>query len=425
MISIITTIAGKDPHGYSGDNGPATNAQLAAPYRICQDHNGNIYIADAANARIRKISKATGIITTIAGTGVWGFGGDGGDALSAKLSAPQAVTLDNNDNIYICDGLNHRIRKVAALTGIITTIAGTGTGGANGDGGLAINAELNQPGGVFVDKNDDIYVADWGNNKVRKISQSTGIITTIVGDGGGGHSGDGGPAIAAQVYRPVDVHADTSGNILIAEQYSHVVRKINTSGIITTIAGNGVSGYSGDYGQATNARLAKPTGLFVDKLNNIYVAEYNNGTVRKIDAATGMITTVAGIGITGFSGDGGPATNAKLFCSDVLVDQYDNLIIADYENNRIRKSSTGVAVNGIDKEVESRLFPNPTKGIFAIQTPINISLVSIYNITGMRVSERTCTMPETEIDITSQPPGVYIVYVQCGEKKYVSKVVKE
>jgi sugar lactone lactonase YvrE len=426
QVNIITTIAGKDPYGFSGDGGPASNAQLAAPYRVCYDQNANIYIADAANARIRKISKSTGIISTVAGTGIWGFSGDGGSALDAKLSAPQALATDNYDNVSICDGLNHRIRKVTASTGIITTVAGNGTAGGNGDGGNATNAELNQPAGVFVDKSGRVFIADWANKKVRIVNPSTGMITTFAGSGGVGYSGDGGPAVDATINAPLDVYADTNGNMLISDQYNHRIRKVDAStGVITTIAGNGTVGYAGDGGLAINARLDRPSGLFVDKQNNIYIAEYGNGTVRKIDAVTGIITTVAGTGTTGFSGDGGPATDAKLFCSDVFVDQHGNLIIADYENNRIRKVNNAVAVTGIDKAIESKLYPNPTKGVFTVQTPVNFTMVSVYNIGGVKVYEQTCTTANTEIDISTQPPGVYMVYVQCGEGMWVSKVVRE
>jgi DNA-binding beta-propeller fold protein YncE len=162
----------------------------------------------------------------------------------------------------------------------------------------------------------------------------------------------------------------------------------------------------------------------VDKDNNIYIAEYGNGTVRKIDGATGIITTLAGTGVTGFSGDGGPATNAQMFCSDVFVDKHGNLIIADYENNRIRKVSSGVSVNGVDKSVETKLFPNPTAGVFSVQVPAGISLVTIYNIGGMEVHSQTITTGTAEVDLSGFPSGIYLVYVQCGEKMYVSKVVK-
>jgi trimeric autotransporter adhesin len=425
QVGIITTIAGKSPYGFSGDGGPATSAQLKAPYRICLDKDENIYIADALNHRIRRISKAGGLIATVAGSSSPGYYGDGGAATDAKLEVPQGVFVDN-DNLFICDAINRRIRKVILSSGIVTTIAGTGIVGSGGDGGMATNAELGGPVGIFVNKTGDVFIADWGNKKIRKINSVTGKIYTFAGTGGGGYSGDGGPAVNATIDGPLDVYADTNGNVLISDQYNHRVRKVDAiTGIITTIAGNGTAGYSGDGGPAVNAKLNQPTGLFVDKQNNIYIAEYGNGTIRKVDGATGIITTLAGTGVTGFSGDGGPATDAKLFCSDVLVDDHGNLIIADYENNRIRKVSNGVAVNGINKEVESKLYPNPTKGTFTIQTPINIALVSIYNIAGMRVYERTCTSPQTEIDITNQPPGVYMVYVQCGEQMYVSKVIRQ
>ncbi|MBE2289001.1 MAG: T9SS type A sorting domain-containing protein [Chitinophagaceae bacterium] len=425
-MNIITTIAGKSIYGFSGDGGPATDAQLKAPYKICTDQAGDIYIADAYNHRIRRIICATGTITTIAGNGVGGFSGDGGPATNAQFAVPQAVTIDAQNNIYICDGLNHRVRKIFAATGIVITIAGTGIGGGNGDGGPATNAELNQPGGVFVDKNGDVYIADWGNNKVRKITYSTGIIKTIAGTGVGGYSGDGGIATNAKISRPVDVFCDTSGNILIAELDNNLIRKVNfITNIITTISGDGSVGYSGDGGLAINAKLNQPTGLFVDKQNNIYVAEYGNGTVRRIDGSTGIITTVAGTGVTGFSGDGGPATNAKLFCSDVFVDSYGNLIIADYENNRIRKVSSGVAVTDVDKGVEAKLFPNPTTGVFSVQVPVGISLLTIYNIGGVAVLSQTITTGTAEVDLSGFPSGIYLVYVRSGDKLYVNKVMKQ
>jgi hypothetical protein len=426
QVNIITTIAGKDTFGYSGDGGPATDAQLKAPCNICYAHNQYLYIVDALNNRVRSIDMSTGIITTIIGTGTPGFDGDNGQATDAKIRVPQGVATDAAGNIYFSDAANQRIRKVDITTGIITTIAGTGTSGSAGNGGPATDAELYNPIGVCVDKSNNVYVADWSNVRVRKINQATGIITTIAGTGVIGYTGDNGPASNATINSATDIALDTFGNILFGDQYNHAIRKIDAvTGVISTIAGNGTAGYSGNGGQATNARLNEPSGIFVDKQNNIYVAEYNNGTIRRIDAVTNIITTVAGIGVTGFSGDNGPATDAKLFCTDAVIDKYGNLIIADYENNRIRKVNNAVAVNGVNKEVESKLYPNPTKGIFTIQAPIGISFVNIYNIAGMRVYERTCTTTETEIDITSLPSGVYMVYVQCGDKQYLSKIVKE
>lgn len=425
-MNIITTIAGKDTAGYSGDGGPATNAKLKAPYRICTDSHGNIFIADGLNHRIRKMDVLTGMITTVAGKSTPGFSGDGGPATNAQMEVPQGVWVDKNNTIFICDAINQRIRKISFPDGTITTIAGTGAAGSNGDAGPAINAELDQPAAVYVDQNTNVLIADWANKKVRKINGVTGIITTIAGTGSGGFSGDGGPATNASIDGPLHVHLDTSGNILIADQYNHRVRKVNAvTGIISTIAGNGTAGFSGDGGLAVNAKLNQPTGLFVDKQNNIYVAEYGNGTVRRIDAVTGIITTVAGTGVTGFSGDGGPATNAKLFCSDVFVDSYGNLIIADYENNRIRKVSSGVAVTDIDKAVEAKLFPNPTTGVFSVQVPAGISLLTIYNIGGVAVLSQTITTGTAEVDLSSFPSGIYLVYVRSGDQLYVNKVMKQ
>ncbi|MBE2288998.1 MAG: T9SS type A sorting domain-containing protein [Chitinophagaceae bacterium] len=425
QVNIITTIAGKTPYGFSGDGGPATNAQLKAPYRICPDQLGNIHIADALNHRIRSVS-ASGVIATTVGKGSAGFSGDGGDAISAEIEVPQGVFVDKNNNLLICDGVNNRIRKVDLSTGIISTIVGTGIGGNGGDGGAATSAELNGPVGICTDKDGNIFIADWRNKKVRVVKSLTNEITTFAGTGGGGFSGDGGPANNATIDGPEQVFADTNGNILIADQYNHRIRKVDrVTQIITTIAGNGTAGYSGDGGLAVNAKLNQPTGLFVDKQNNIYVAEYGNGTVRKIDGSTGIITTVAGTGVTGFSGDGGPATNAKLFCSDVFVDSFGNLIIADYENNRIRKVSSGVAVTDIDKAVEAKLFPNPTTCMFSVQVPAGLALLTIYNIGGVAVLSQTITTGTAEVDLSGFPSGIYLVYVRSGDKLYANKVLKQ
>jgi hypothetical protein len=424
QVNIITTIAGRDSAGFSGEGTIATDAKLNLPSALCVDWQGNVLIADAFNHRIRKIN-TLGMILTVAGNGLSGFNGDGGGAIDAKLFVPNGIASDSFGNIYIADGLNQRIRKVVGSTGIISTIIGTGSAGYNGDNIVATGAEINTPVGLHLEGNS-LLICDFLNNRVRKVDLTTTIITTIAGSGLAGNTGDGGQATDAKLNGPSDVFTDKSDNIYIADLWNNTIRKVDaSSGIITTIAGTGSVGYSGDGDVAINAKLNQPAGIFIDTNDNIYIAEYLNGTIRKINANTNIIMTVAGIGITGFGGDGGPATNAKLFCSDIWVDKYGNLIIADYENNRIRKVNNAVAVNGISKEVESKLYPNPTKGIFIIQTPIGISIVNIYNIAGMLVYQQTCTTTETEINITSLPSGVYMVYAQCGDKQYVSKVVKE
>ena len=434
QVNIITTIAGTDSFGYSGDNGAATNAKLKAPEGVCLDKLGNIYIADAGNNRIRKIDITTGIITTIAGNGTAGYLGDNDVAINAELWAPEAFCIDSAGDMYIADALNHRIRKITVATGIITTIAGTGVAGDIGDGNPATDAELNGPSSVCVDKYGNIYIADYYNNKIRKINSTTGIISTIVGSGAQGYFGDGALAINAALYGPLEVVTDSVGNIFISDQWNNVVRRVDaTTGIITTIAGNGTLGYSGDNSDATDAHLSQPAGLFIDKDNNIFIADYGNGSIRKITGSgitssgevTGVITTVAGKGVTGFFGDGGPATNAKLFCSDVCFDTYGNMIIADYENNRIRKVNNALAVNQFNKTNELALFPNPTKGKFIVQTTSGNAEIFISTIAGEKVYRITSHSKETPVDISNQPPGVYMVYVQCDEGRFVSKVVVE
>ena len=434
QVNIITTIAGTDSAGYNGDEIPAINARLKGPYRICPDKLGNFYITDALNHRIRKIASSTGIISTIAGTDTPGYNGDNIPATAAQLLVPQGVAFDTAGNIYIADGLNHRIRKITKTTGIITTIVGTGTPGMAGDSGLAINAELNGPVGLNIDRSDKLYIADYYNNEIRKVDLSTGIITTAIGNGSAGYSGDNGLAVNAQINGPLQVLTDSAGNIFVAEQWNSVVRRVDAeTGIITTIAGNGTAGYSGDNGNATDAELNQPTGLFIDKVNNIFIAEYENGTIRKIVGSgvtttgeiTGVITTIAGTGVHGFSGDGGPATNAKLFCSDAFVDSYGDLIIADYENDRIRKVNNALKANELKKEDILALYPNPTKGKFVVQATVDKSEIVVCNIAGEQVYQTTSHTKETPVDISNLPQGAYLVYVQCGEEKYVSKVVKE
>jgi hypothetical protein len=429
QVNIITTIAGTGIGGYNGDGLLATACQLFYPEQICLDSHGNIYIADDYNHRVRKLSISTGLITTIAGTGVAGFSGDNGPADSAELDVPQGIAIDNLGNIYISDALNRRIRKISATSGIITTIAGTGLLGNTGDGGNAIYATVNTLSGLCTDKFNNVYFADFHNNNVRKIDAVTGIITTVAG-ASYGYSGDNGLATAAGLNGPFDVFADSVGNLFFTDLWNSAVRRVDhVTGIITTIAG-GSSGYSGDNLDATDAKMQEPAGIFIDKQNNIYVSEFSNGTVRKITgtgvtstgAITGVITTVAGRGIPGYSGDGGPATNAKMQPDDIWVDTYGNLIIADYENHRIRKVNNALKVNALKKVDVISLYPNPTDGKFTVKAATGESTVTVLNMSGIQVYMVQSHTVKTDVDISNQPSGQYIVYVQCGEDKYVSKV---
>ena len=336
MSGIITRFAGSlnssgiPLSGYSGDGGAATSAKLSFPRDIAVD-SGNVYIADGNN-RIRKVD-SSGIITTIAGTGEYGFSGDGFAAITAKLAGPRAVAVDSFNNLYIADTDNTRIRKVDS-SGIITTIAGTGVYGYSGDGFAAITAKLASPHAVAVDSGN-LYIADTENSRIRKVD-SSGIITTIAGTGEYGFSGDGFAAITAELSFPWGVTVK-SGNVYIADTDNFRIRKIDSSGIIRTIAGTGEYGFSGDGFAAITAELSIPRGVAVDS-GNVYIADSGNHVIRKIDSS-GIISTVAGsLESSGYSGDGGLASSAQFdWPFAVELDSSGNLYIADRFNHMIRK----------------------------------------------------------------------------------------
>ncbi len=333
----IETVAGNGTPGFSGDGGAATATQLNGPTGVALDGAGNLYIADASNRRIRKVD-AAGVITTVAGNGRQGYGGDGGPAVAAQLSFPIGVALDGAGNLYIADSVSNSIRKVDAA-GVITTVAGDGTRGYGGDGGAAVAARLYGPTGVAPDGAGNLYIADGGNSRIRKVD-AAGVITTVAGDGVLGNSGDGGPASAARLISPRGVALDGAGNLYIADSVGNRIRKVDAAGVITTVAGDGTEGFSGDGGPATAAQLRDPTGVAVDGAGNLYIADWYDNRIRKVDYSTGVITTVAGTGMNGYSGDGGLPTEAQLQRPQhVALDGAGNLYIADRFNNRIRRVS--------------------------------------------------------------------------------------
>ncbi len=333
---LITTFAGNGSGIFAGDGGMATDASVYVPGYIAAAPDGGILVADYGNNRIRKIDE-TGIITTIAGTGVAGYTGNDSAATLAAMFRPTGIVTDAAGNIYFTDNGNYAVRKIS-LAGIITTVAGTGVSGYSGDGGPATAAQLTAPEGLGIDAFGNLYVPDGGAHCIRKVSVS-GIITTIVGTGAPGYSGDGGAATAAQLNKPVDVAVDSAGNIYCTDQNNNVIRKIDRTGVITTIAGTGVMGYWGDNGPATAALLNRPAGVFADDSGRIYFADFFNNSVRKIDAG-GTITTVAGVGVGGYAGDGGAATAARLrLPNKLIVDNCGDYLIADRSNHRIRKVS--------------------------------------------------------------------------------------
>lgn len=326
----ITTVAGSGVLGYYGDQGPATQAQFASPHGFTVDPAGNIYIADTGNNRIRKVT-AEGTVTTVVGIGPAGYSGDAGSAAFAGLNAPTGIASDALGNLYIADTGNHRVRKVSS-NGVITTVAGGATAGFSGDNGPAASALLNAPVSVAVDASGTLYIADSGNHRVRRVSPQ-GIITTVAGSDPG--AGDGGPGPKALLFQPSGVAFDSSGNLYIADTSNHRIRRVGIDGTISTLAGNGVAGYTGDNTIASRSQLNSPDGLAFDSAGNLYIADTGNHAIRRISG--GVMSTVAGTGSPGNGGDGGSATQATLFQPNaVAVDRGGTLYIADSGNNRIR-----------------------------------------------------------------------------------------
>ena len=331
----ISSVAGTGDRGFSGDGGPAIEATLAAPRDVAVAADGSLYISDSGNHRIRKLNPA-GDISTVAGTRSSGFRRDGGLATSAELDLPLGIAVDGSGDLFIADSRNHRIRRVLA-TGIIITLAGSNNFG--GDGGPATDALLFFPLSVAVDSVGDLYIADSRNHRTRQVNVS-GTITTVAGTGDPDFAGDGGQARGADLFAPRDLTFDADGNLYIADLGNRRVRKVTLGGVISTVAGNGTFGSSGDGGPATSAELV-PVGVAVDGAGNLFIAD-NGGSgsrVRKV-TTSGVITTVAGTGEIGFGGDGGPATAAQLgFRLGIAVDGADDLYIADTDNSRVRKVS--------------------------------------------------------------------------------------
>lgn len=337
----ISTVAGTNAAGdYSGDGGPATSARLGNPTGVAVDTFGNLYIGSQNSGRIRKVSSG-GTIVTVAGGGA----GDGGLGSFAGFVLPVAVTQDSDGNTYIGDYSDNRIRKIAR-DGRVSTVAGTGAAGFSGDGGPATAAQINAPGQITVDASGNLYFVDYRNNRVRKVAPN-GIITTVAGNGVSGHTGDGGTATNASLSLPAGVVVGLSGNLYIADSTYGLIRQVSPSGTITTVVGTGSPGFSGDGGPATGAQLNNPQGLALDASGNLYIADYGNNRVRKL-APNGIITTVAGTGPAGFSGDGGPATSAQLNGpSDVRMDSLGNLFIVDTNNNRVRRVSASGSISTV------------------------------------------------------------------------------
>jgi sugar lactone lactonase YvrE len=341
---IITTAIGTGEKGFSGDGGPATEARLNGPFDIAFDGAGNLYFSDTFNHRIRRVEAATGMITTIAGNGEPGYAGDGGPAIAARLNEPYGIALGRHGNLYIADRHNHCVRRVDTDSGIITTFAGNGTSGFGGDGGPASAAMMVEPNGLaFYPAERRLYIADVADNRVRAVDFATDTITTFAGTGAAEHSGDDGPARAAGVFgaRAVKVAAD--GTVYILERQGSSLRAVDpATGIINTIAGTTGRGYSGDGGPAASAVFDAPKEMALDRDGSMLIVDTENHAIRRIDRASGVITTVAG-GRKGGQGDRGPAEAAGLDRPHGAVVGPDGAIyIGDTNNHRVRKVVRGV-----------------------------------------------------------------------------------
>lgn len=417
----IYTLAGNsNTPGYNGDNIAATAATLNDPAGVAVDAAGNVYIADAANGRIRKVNTA-GIITTVAGSGYTGNNGDGGDATLATIDIPLSVAIDGSGNLYIAGQDYKRIRKVNTA-GIITTIAGTGFGGFSGDGGPATAAKISGAEGIATDAAGNVYIVDRDNQRIRKISTS-GIITTVAGNGFIGYNGDGVLATSTSLYSPMAVAVDAAGNLYIADYLNNRIRKVNTSGIISTIAGNGNDAFSGDGGLATAAEIRSPTGIAVDAAGNVFFVD-GSFRIRKINTA-GIINTVAGNGGASHSGDGGPATAAGMNSPfGVAVSNSGNIYIAVRDDNRVRVVGTApAAITTIsNNNLSIQLSPNPNNGSFTIEGLASQNestcTLTIVNMLGQQVYATSLKATQGKwlhVIHTDIPGGLYLVRINNSE----------
>jgi sugar lactone lactonase YvrE len=429
QAQIITTIAGNGTPGYISDGVPATSTELKANFGVAVDGAGNVYIADAGNNRIRKVN-TSGIISTVAGNGTPAFSGDGGQATAAELNAPTCVAFDNSGNMYIADQNNNRVRMINT-SGIINTFAG---GGSGTDGGPATAINMIVPLGVAVDQHGNVYIAEYGFDHVH-IVNTAGIINLFAGNGTLGSSGDGGSAIAAELFHPTGVSVDKSGNVYIDDYGNNKIRKVDASGKISTFAGNGTAGYIGDGTTATATELNEPQSSAFDTSGNLYIADLGNQRIRKINTS-GIISTIAGDGTAGYNGDGILATTAEIsYPTGVFADNKGNIYISDQNNNRVRKIIPNPALSIIDnpnKPVNISLRPNPVADVMTIDATnfeTGKITINITDISGSVLLQKEINNNDqsfsVSFDIKAFSPGIYFVIVRSEGQLYKSKIVKE
>jgi DNA-binding beta-propeller fold protein YncE len=338
-MAIITTAVGTGEKGFAGDGGPAADALLNGPFDVCFDRAGNLYFSDTFNNRVRRVDAHRRIITTVAGSGEKGYAGDEGPATEAALNEPYGVVVDRIGNLYIADRLNRRVRRVDARTGIITTLAGIGEAAYSGDGGPATRAGLAEPNGlVFGPGETKLYITDVADNRVRVLDMANHTIATFAGTGAAEHSGDGGPATAAGTFGARAVKIGPDGTVYILERQGSSLRAVDpATGIITTIAGTTARGYAGDGGPALAAVFDAPKEMAIDRDGSILIVDTENHAIRRFNRGTGIVTNLAG-GRQGPGGDGGLAEDAGLDRPHGAVVGPDGAIyIGDTNNHRIRK----------------------------------------------------------------------------------------
>ena len=336
---VIATAVGTGEKGFAGDGGPATLALLNGPFDVAFDRAGNLYFSDTFNHRIRRVDARTGVITTVAGNGDAGYSGDGSPAFRASLNEPYGIAIDTAGNIYVADRLNRRVRRIDAANRTIMTVAGTGDAAYSGDGGPAARAGLAEPNGLALDAAErHLYIADVADHRVRVVDLASGTIATFAGTGKAEHGGDGGAASQARIFGARAVKLGPDGTVYILERQGSSLRASDAAtGIISTIAGTTGRGYSGDGGPALQAVFDAPKEMAIDPDGNLLIVDTENHAIRRIDRVTGIVATIAG-GRKGAGGDGGPAAEAGLDRPHGAVVGPDGAVyIGDTNNHRIRK----------------------------------------------------------------------------------------
>jgi streptogramin lyase len=332
----ILTIAGTGEAGYSGDNGPALKAKLNNPFGIVRGPDGALYICDMSNHVIRRVDK-NGIITTVAGTGRKGYSGDGGPALKAELNEPYEIRFAASGDMYFVEMRNHLVRRVAARTAIISTVAGTGKAGFSGDGNAATNAALNQPHSIQLDSAGNLYICDIGNHRIRKVDSRTGIMSTFAGTGAKSSTKDGAPFAGNPLFGPRAIDFDTAGNAWLALRDGNAVYRLDLKqGTVHHVAGTGKTGFQGNGGPAKEATLSGPKGLSIASNGDVYLADTESHSIRMIDSRTGRLDLVAGTGQLGDGPDGDPLSCKMARPHGVFADADGSVFVGDSEAHRVR-----------------------------------------------------------------------------------------